>query len=590
MSNANTYPCEILKRPDNSKFWEDIRVFQGCPTLAVTKGGRIYAGWYAGGLREPHMDNYNLLVYSDDEGKTWSAPLIVIPSNREKLIHALDIQLFIDKQDILHLCWVQNNVLPEGDIKPIALPNQPLVTIDGYVFNDFGHSEWEITCENPDSENPVFTKPKYLFPGFMRCKPTFLENGDIIYFAYDQLNDRYGYNISKDNGKTFTRFYSGKKLATVFDETMAYQMTDGTVRMLARTSLGELAECYSFDNGLTFTDAKKSGIVCANTRFFVSRTPSGRIILVTNDCPDKREKITVYLSEDDGKTWKYKMCIDDRIGLSYPDVDFYGDKIYITYDRGREFARQILFAVFSEQDIIEGNDIDIKIINEPSTHHKFYKETVIESINKHKLIAILRGIPKEKLISTAEALYNGGIRLLEVTFKSSSSENAETAEKIKMLNDHFGDKMMIGAGTVLTKEQVHLAKAAGALYVISPNVDEEVIKETYRVGMVSIPGAFTPSEIAAADKLGADFVKLFPTVSVNPEYIKAVTAPLSHVRLLAVGGIDTENMTEYMSSGVSGFGLGSNIVKKDLIEKGDYEGIAALSAEYVKIVGAINEE
>lgn len=582
MSNANKYSCDILRNPQSTKFLEDIRVFQGCPTLAVTGGGRIYAGWYAGGLREPHMDNYNILVYSDDGGQNWSKPLIIIPSNRERLIHALDIQLFVDKQGVLHVCWVQNNVLPESEIKPKAKAGQPLVTVDGHTFGDFGHSQWEITCENPDAENPIFSEPKYIFKGFMRCKPTFLENGDIIYFAYDQLNDCYGYNISRDNGKTFERYYAGKKLATYFDEAMAYQMKDGRVRMLARTSLGELAECYSEDNGISFSDAKKSGIVCANTRFFVSRTPSGRIILVTNDSPDTREKITVYLSEDDGKSWKYKKCIDERLGLSYPDVDFYKDRIYITYDRGREFARQILFADFTEQDIIDNNDIEIKVISEPKTHHKFYKETIIKEIEKHKIIAILRGVADDKLLPVAQALYDGGIGLLEVTFKSDGSENQATAEKIKTLCDNFGDKMMIGAGTVLTVEQVRLAKAAGALYAISPNANENVIKETCRVGMVSIPGAFTPTEIAAADSYGADFIKLFPTVSLSKEYIKAVKAPLSHIRLLAVGGIDTENISDYIKCGVCGFGIGSNIVKADLVEKGDYAAITALAAEFIK--------
>ena len=118
MENAQKFPCEILKKPKQTNFLEDIRVFQGCPTIAVTKGGRIYAGWYAGGLREPHMDNYNVLVYSDDSGKSWTEPFIIIPSNKEKKIHALDIQLFIDKKGALHVCWVQNNVSEVGDIIP----------------------------------------------------------------------------------------------------------------------------------------------------------------------------------------------------------------------------------------------------------------------------------------------------------------------------------------------------------------------------------------------------------------------------------------------------------------------------------------
>ncbi len=212
------------------------------------------------------------------------------------------------------------------------------------------------------------------------------------------------------------------------------------------------------------------------------------------------------------------------------------------------------------------------------------KNTVIENIDKEKIIAIVRGVSSDKIIDTAEALYKGGIRLLEVTYKADGSENEETAAKIKLLTEHFGSRMMIGAGTVLTIEQVHLTKAAGGLFVISPNADAAVIKETCNVGMVSIPGVFTPTEIVAAHNAGADYVKLFPAVSVGPEYFKAITAPLSNIKILAVGGVNTDNIKEYMNCGACGFGLGSNIVRKDMIENGDYEGIAALAIEYVNAV------
>ena len=584
MNNAKNYPCEILRNTSSTKFLEDIRVFQGCPTLAITKGGRIYAGWYAGGLREPHMDNYNLLVYSDDKGQTWSKPIMIIPSNVEKKTHALDIQLFVDLDGVLHICWVQNNVSEVQEIVPDKKAGVPDVTVDGYHFNDFGHSEWEITCENPDSEKPIFSAPRYMFQGFLRCKPTFLNNGDILYFDYDQLNKNYGYSISKDKGKTFTHYYGAEKFATIFDETMAYQMNDGAIRMFASTSLGELAESYSYDNGLTWTEAKLSGIVSANSRLFVSRLPSGRVMLIVNDDPTVRQKMTVLLSEDDGKTWKYKHCIDERLGLSYPDADYYDGRIYLTYDRGREFAREILFTSFTEEDIINGNEIKIDTISAPITHHKFYKDTIIENIEKEKIIAILRDVPDDKLIAVADALYEGGVRLLEITYNSDGSRDTETAENIRKLTEHFGDKMMIGAGTVTTTEQVRLSKAAGGLFVISPNTDSAVIKETYRVGMVSIPGALTPTEIVAANKAGADFVKLFPVSVMGTEYIKSIKAPLSNIKLLAVGGINENNIKDYVKSGVCGFGIGGNIAPKALIDKADYSAIARLAKAYVTAV------
>lgn len=109
MKNADKTACEVLYKPESDKYDEDIRVFQGFPTVAVTEGGRIYLGWYAGGTGEPHMENYNLLIYSDDSRSTWSKPIIVIPSSYENHVHALDIQLFTDPRGALHVAWVQNN-------------------------------------------------------------------------------------------------------------------------------------------------------------------------------------------------------------------------------------------------------------------------------------------------------------------------------------------------------------------------------------------------------------------------------------------------------------------------------------------------
>ena len=212
------------------------------------------------------------------------------------------------------------------------------------------------------------------------------------------------------------------------------------------------------------------------------------------------------------------------------------------------------------------------------------KSSVIEAIEREKLIVIVRGIEKEKLLGLAEALYEGGIRLMEVTYKSDGSENELTAECIKMLSEHFEGRMYIGAGTVLTKEQVELTKAAGGKFIISPDAYSEVIKRTVELEMVSMPGVMTPTEIRMAQRCGADFVKLFPAVNMGPEYIKAVKAPLSDVKYLAVGGVDLDNMKEYLDAGVSGFGIGSSIIKKKMIAENDFEGITRLAKSYVERV------
>lgn len=213
------------------------------------------------------------------------------------------------------------------------------------------------------------------------------------------------------------------------------------------------------------------------------------------------------------------------------------------------------------------------------------REQVIKAIEKEKLVVIVRGIEREKLIPLAEAMYAGGIRLLEVTYSANGAVSDEdTAENIRMLAEHFGDKMYIGAGTVIKPEQVELTKAAGGKFIISPDAYEAVIRKTRELGMVSMPGALTATEIQAAHRAGADFVKMFPITDMGSAYVKAVRAPLSHIKLLAVGGVDLSNIAEYKKAGVCGFGVGSNIINKKMLADEDYAGITKLAEEYVAAV------
>ena len=366
MNNASKIPCDLLAYPQDEKYAENIRQFQGCPSIAVTAGGRIFLAWYSGGTREPHMDNYNLLIYSDDNGKNWSEPVLVIPSSREKFIHALDIQLWMSPQGKLFIFWVQNNTELNPAVKPVGKEGQPLAFVEGYMFNDFEHAEWLCVCEDPDAERLSFSKPRYLDKGFLRCKPLVLKNGNWIQFNYDQIEDRYGYSISTDNGFSYQRYYGARKLSTHFDEAMAYEKEDGGIRMLARTSLGKLAQSVSLDGGYKWQPTELTDIDSPNTRFFIARTPSGRVLLINNDHQKERRNMTVYLSEDDGATWKFKRCIDDRNSLSYPDVDFYDGKIYLTYDRERTGAKEILFTIFTEEDVMDcSREINLAVVSKP---------------------------------------------------------------------------------------------------------------------------------------------------------------------------------------------------------------------------------
>ena len=141
--------------------------------------------------------------------------------------------------------------------------------------------------------------------------------------------------------------------------------------------------------------------------------------------------------------------------------------------------------------------------------------------------------------------------------------------------------MCVGAGTVMTVEQVRQAAEAGAEYMISPNVDEEVIRETKRLGKVSIPGAMTPTEAAFAYKCGADIVKLFPAGLLGAAYIKAVKAPLKHIPVTAVGNVNVDNCAEFIKAGAVGVGVGGSLVSAKLVDEGRFDEITATAQAYV---------
>lgn len=210
---------------------------------------------------------------------------------------------------------------------------------------------------------------------------------------------------------------------------------------------------------------------------------------------------------------------------------------------------------------------------------------LINEIEKEKIVVIVRGVESSKLEKFCEAVYEGGIRFLEITYSADGKvSDEETAANIKMLSEKFKGRMHIGAGTVLTEKQVCLTKEAGGEFVISPDTNPDVIKLTKELGMVSMPGSLTPTDAQRAHLSGADFVKLFPIANLGPEYLQNVKAPLSHIKFIAVGGITVENIPEYLKAGACGFGIGSNIVKKQLIDENRFEEITELAKKYVSAV------
>ena len=166
------------------------------------------------------------------------------------------------------------------------------------------------------------------------------------------------------------------------------------------------------------------------------------------------------------------------------------------------------------------------------------REKTVEWALKEKIIAIVRGMEAKDCLRVAQALYDGGIRLMEITYdQREPAQWVKTADAIGKIAEAFEGRMLVGAGTVTTPELVTRTRDAGGQFIISPDTNPAVIARTRELELVSMPGAMTPSEILAAHAAGADLVKLFPAAALGPAYLKAVRSPISHVRIMAVGGI-----------------------------------------------------
>lgn len=208
----------------------------------------------------------------------------------------------------------------------------------------------------------------------------------------------------------------------------------------------------------------------------------------------------------------------------------------------------------------------------------------LDKILDNGIIAISRGFYEEKLMKAVSRLIKGGIKAFEVTFEQ-GGDDLRTAEAITMLKSAFGNECAIGAGTVLTKSQLELAHSAGAEYIISPNTDMGIIRGTKELGLVSIPGAMTPTEIVTAVGAGADAVKLFPAGSLGIDYFKAVRAPLPGIKLFAVAGVNLSNIADFKRAGACGFGISSSLFNRKLIDEGKFDDLEYIARAFLEQIG-----
>lgn len=309
---------------------EENRAWQGCPTIARTRGGRLFMGWYTGGLLEPCIRNFNVLIQSDDGGATWSRPIMAIYSDYQQMHRNIDIQLWVDEDNRLWVMWTHSPYYEHSVEATIRTP-----------FNCDYHREFTgvevLVCNDPDADELIWEEPRVICGGFLRCKPLIRKNGDYVFPAYDWIHeDRYILRVSRDKGQTFEDVLACEKPRNrVFDETMVYEVGQ-KLCMLARTTLGYYLWSESEDDGKTWSQPSEFQ-KAPSTRMYIARLSSGQLVYVRNISDTSRQGMKVCLSEDDGKTWPYSLVLDTRESVSYPDLaEGENGVLYIVHDRERD--------------------------------------------------------------------------------------------------------------------------------------------------------------------------------------------------------------------------------------------------------------
>ena len=207
------------------------------------------------------------------------------------------------------------------------------------------------------------------------------------------------------------------------------------------------------------------------------------------------------------------------------------------------------------------------------------KEQNLKTVGDAGVVAVIRANSKDQLVGITEALLAGGVPAIEVTMSTPKAISG-----IEMLADRFGDRAVIGVGTVIDAATARDAIAAGAQFVVSPVFDDGIVSTTRRYGKIMIPGAFTPTEILRAWSAGADVVKVFPSTVLGPQYFKDILAPLPQLRLTPTGGVDVKNAGDWIKAGAVFVGAGSSLVTKDALAKSDWAGVTANARSFVEAI------
>jgi len=342
-------PAEVFIRPKCPDFLPEGRHWQGIASIERTSAGRLFSVFYSGGETEGN-GNFIAVAVSDDDGSTWLDPAIVIQHPDTEMMRIFDPNVWIDPLGRLWITWAQSHNYFDGR--------------DGV---------WACIWERPDDPMDCIclSTPRRIANGVMMNKPTLLKNGSWLMpcavwvnvepeedhpdMAKERFSNVY---ISRDNGETFELLGGADIENRSFDEHMVVQMQDGRLWMLARRNDG-IGEAFSCDGGRTWHGERKSDIAGPSSRFFIRRLRSGNLLLVNHFDFTGRNNLVAKLSEDEGRTWTGGLMLDSRSNVSYPDgVQADDGRIYIIYDRERYDAREVLMAVFTEEDIMAGRCID----------------------------------------------------------------------------------------------------------------------------------------------------------------------------------------------------------------------------------------
>ena len=207
------------------------------------------------------------------------------------------------------------------------------------------------------------------------------------------------------------------------------------------------------------------------------------------------------------------------------------------------------------------------------------KTQVLEKVKALGLLAVIRGPSPELTVQMVEALIHGGVLGIEITY---STPNAE--EVVKTLAKKFGDEIVLGMGTLTKIEQAATAKAAGANFLVSPICESNLVKSMVASELLTMAGAFTPTEVFQAYSLGTDVVKVFPGSLGGPAYIKALKGPFPYIPMMPTGGVNAGNVADWFASGVVAVGAGSELCPPQLAKEGNFAEITRKAAEFVQVV------